>query len=246
MEQPLAATVLSSHMFQTVWQNFRRQKSSYRQSSISAVWIYCLKTFSVNFALNISYQNTFKEESYIRKKDYLSTYQQFFQVFLIYIESREHFTIELQQTDKGLTNHKTTSFWGLLKTSWPWKLKLQLTKCLRNFFFPLLFPLKQQILTLPSLQNRSCWTSEVGNMRCCARIWPTSQVGCFKLLNHFEQICFMFTIQTKEIQTFEIQFMYALLKFRLRTSEWTTYILWGLYNIYRLWAIFRSDLLLSW
>ena len=107
------------------------------------------------------------------------------QFFLIHIECREHFTIELQ-TDKGLTNHKTTSFWDLLKTSRPWKLELQLTKCLRNFFFPFLYPLMQQILTLPNLQNRSCWTSEVGNMKCCARIWPTSQVGCFKFLN---QIC---------------------------------------------------------
>ena len=68
-----------------------------------------------------------------------------------------------------------------MKTSRPWELELQLTKCLRNFFFPFLFPLMQQILTLPNLQNRSCWTSEVGNMKCCARIWPTSQVGCFKL-----------------------------------------------------------------
>ena len=140
--------------------------------------IYCPKTFSVNFSLNRSYQKTFKGQSFIRKKGYLS-YVHTTSFFLILVKSREHFTIELQ-TDKRLTNHKTTSFWDLLKTSRPWKLELQLTKCLRNFFFPFLFPLMQQILTLPNLQNRSCWTSEVGNMKCCARIWPTFQVGCFK------------------------------------------------------------------
>ena len=140
--------------------------------------IYCLKTFPVDFFLNRSYQKTFKE--LYKEKGYLC-YLYTTSFFLIHIESREHFTIELL-TDKGLTNHKTTSFWDLLKTSRPWKLELQLTKCLRNFFLPFLYPLMQQILTLPNLQNRSCWTSEVGNMKCCARIWPTSQVGCFKFL----------------------------------------------------------------